>query len=132
MSTLARNYGTSLIPLPFTRLGGRPMDSFTSRTPRTSGTSGALPVQNTRAASATRPISNLALVPLSLLPYKERWQALANALPAGSILFCPPTSSSSEAAHVAQPRTWCAVIDRLRSTGRFVLVVSPETVLARH
>ncbi|MGI8551930.1 MAG: hypothetical protein ACR2PL_14260 [Dehalococcoidia bacterium] len=34
-------------------------------------------------------LDNLALVPASMLPYKEQWQRLANSLPAGSVLIVP-------------------------------------------
>lgn len=33
---------------------------------------------------------NLALVPASLLPYKEQWQEIANNLPQGTILIIHP------------------------------------------
>ena len=35
-------------------------------------------------------LDNLALVPASLLPYKQEWQALANTLPSGSTLIVLP------------------------------------------
>ncbi len=40
-------------------------------------------------------LDNLALVPGSLLPFKEEWQKLANDLPEGSILIVLPSSDSS-------------------------------------
>ncbi len=35
-------------------------------------------------------LDNIALVPASLLPYREHWQRLANELPTGSILIVTP------------------------------------------
>ena len=33
-------------------------------------------------------LDNIAIVPASLLPFKEKWQSIANNLPTGSILIC--------------------------------------------
>lgn len=35
-------------------------------------------------------LDNVALVPASLLPYKQQWQRIANELPKGSVLICIP------------------------------------------
>ncbi len=40
-------------------------------------------------------LDNLALVPGSLLPFKEEWQKLANDLPEGSTLIILPCSNGS-------------------------------------
>ena len=40
-------------------------------------------------------LDNLALVPGSLLPFKEEWQKLANDLPEGSTLIILPSSNGS-------------------------------------
>jgi hypothetical protein len=37
-------------------------------------------------------LDNIAIVPASLLPYKDQWQQIANALPDGDVLiYLPPT-----------------------------------------
>ena len=41
-------------------------------------------------------LDNIALVPASLLPYKKEWQAVANDLPAGSVLLCSTTSQRQQ------------------------------------
>lgn len=43
-------------------------------------------------------LDNIALVPASLLPYKARYQALANQLPAGEILIVLPRCPGRERA----------------------------------
>ena len=40
-------------------------------------------------------LDNLALVPGSLLPFKQEWQALANQLPAGATLIVLPASDGA-------------------------------------
>jgi hypothetical protein len=40
-------------------------------------------------------LDNLVLVPGSLLPFKEEWQALANQLPAGATLIVLPVSDGA-------------------------------------
>lgn len=60
----------------------------------------------------------LAMVPARLLPYKHQWQALANALPTGSILLCLP--SSHDARHQA---AWNAIVLSVCTTGHPVLVL---------
>lgn len=47
-----------------------------------------------KAPRHARP-SNLALAPASLLPFREQYQALANALPPGTILIVVPTTSGT-------------------------------------
>jgi len=38
---------------------------------------------------------NVALVPASQLPFRKEWQAIANGLPPGSVLFVVPSSDNS-------------------------------------
>ena len=62
-------------------------------------------------------LDNLALVPASLLPYKEQWQQLANELPSGSTLIVLPTSETR------QRQTLEQVASGLRAKGRMVAMV---------
>ena len=39
-------------------------------------------------------LDNLALVPASLLPFKAKWQAIANSLPEGDVLIILPASGT--------------------------------------
>jgi hypothetical protein len=58
---------------------------------------------------------NLTLVPASLLPFKDQWLALANALPAGDMLVVLPSIRQSS-------RQTCErVVALLRSEGRRVI-----------
>jgi hypothetical protein len=41
-------------------------------------------------------LDNIALVPASLLPYKARYQAIANRLPQGDVLIVLPDASPAE------------------------------------
>jgi hypothetical protein len=59
-------------------------------------------------------LDNLALVPASLLPYKDQWQQLANELPAGATLIVLPSSGSR------QRLTLETVVSGLRAKGRAV------------
>ena len=70
--------------------------------------------------SSNHPVNNIALVPASLLPLRERWQALANALPVGSILVCLPTD---DAFHQG---AWNDLVASIRAMGHQVLVISME------
>jgi hypothetical protein len=70
------------------------------------------------------PINNVALVPASLLPCKAWWQALANALPPGSILVCLPTGDGR------RKELWLDVISSIRAMGRRVLVIPSERILS--
>jgi hypothetical protein len=64
-------------------------------------------------------LDNLALVPASLLPFKEQWQAAANALPTGSVLVYLPC-------HKKQRNVVRAVASQLREKGTQVRVVDEE------
>src|SRR5947209_4304738 len=79
----------------------RPVDPKTGRLYRILGPAPTSARSSTRLAaprsfSAPPPalhkahLDNLAIVPASLLPDKSEWQALANALPAGSTLIVLP------------------------------------------
>jgi hypothetical protein len=37
-------------------------------------------------------LDNVAVVPASLLPFKQQWQAVANGMPKGSVLLCSTTN----------------------------------------
>lgn len=41
-------------------------------------------------------LDNIAIVPASLLPFKETWQKVANTMPKGSILLCHFQSTRQE------------------------------------
>jgi hypothetical protein len=41
-------------------------------------------------------LDNISIVPASLLPYKARYQALANQLPRGDVLIVLPTEDTAE------------------------------------
>ncbi len=63
-------------------------------------------------------LDNVALVPASLLPYKEHWQRIANELPEGSVLLCTaglPRRQREIAVNVAA---------HLRTKGKIVATVS--------
>lgn len=42
--------------------------------------------------SCTR-LDNIALIPASMLPFKNRWQEMANNLPSGSVFICHSTTN---------------------------------------
>jgi hypothetical protein len=41
-------------------------------------------------------LDNIALVPASLLPFKEQWQQAANNLPDGAVLICMPPNDTPQ------------------------------------
>ena len=65
-------------------------------------------------------LDNVALVPASLLPFKQQWQAVANSLPDGSILICLPPSGSP------QRKALETVAGLLRADGYQVTTMSAE------
>jgi hypothetical protein len=71
----------------------------------------------------SRAIRNIALVPACLLPYKDQWQALANTLPAGSILMCLPTHDE------LHQGMWDDVVRSMRAMGHHVLTIPLEHFL---
>jgi hypothetical protein len=63
---------------------------------------------------------NLAIVPANLLPYKARYQALANTLPRGQILIILPASDSQT------KTTLQKTAELIRATGRSVTTLSSK------
>ena len=61
-------------------------------------------------------LDNVALVPASLLPFKDEWQAVANGLPAGGVLVCLPRQEKHR-------RIVRSVATQLRARGTPVAVV---------
>lgn len=70
-------------------------------------------------------LDNLALVPASLLPYKARYQRLANQLPPGAVLIVLPTEAGPEQEAL---RTTAA---RFLAKGHPVTTISADEVLAQ-
>jgi hypothetical protein len=62
-------------------------------------------------------LDNIALLPASQLPFKKHWQAIANQLPAGSVLVYLPKKAK-------QQRIVQNVVSQLRSRGHQVSVRS--------
>ena len=65
-------------------------------------------------------LDNVALVPASLLPFKNQWQSLANQMPDGSILVCVPLKENKP----RQP--FLAVTRTLRDKGFKVRAVNAQ------
>jgi hypothetical protein len=61
-------------------------------------------------------LDNIALVPASLLPYKQEWQRVANGMPAGGVLLCTTRSRR-------QQQILARVSTHLKSKGRRVATV---------
>ena len=68
-------------------------------------------------------LDNVALVPASLLPYKEAWQQLANELPQGSVLIITPLAGP-------KPATMEKVTTRLRARGHRVRTLPAQRFAA--
>ncbi len=67
-------------------------------------------------------LDNLALVPASLLPYKEQWQQLVDQLPDGTTLIVLPVAESPQ-------RTTLQMVARgLRAKGQSVTTVQADEV----
>ena len=64
-------------------------------------------------------LDNVALVPASLLPFKEQWQAIANGLPHGVMLIVLPSQAKSQ-------RVALSVASQLRAKGQHVKVMGSE------
>jgi len=60
------------------------------------------------------------LVPGNLLPFKDKWQAIANRLPKGEVLIVPPSTGSRER------RTLENVATLLEAKGHRVTTLSAE------
>jgi hypothetical protein len=78
------------------------------------------PYRFTRPPRALRKarVDNLALVPASLLPFRDIYQRLANGYPRGTTLIVLPTKESRPT------RTLSAVAALLKAKGRHVSTVS--------
>ena len=78
----------------------------------------------TRAPGAIRNASldNLALVPASMLPYKEQWQRIANELPQGSTLIILPSLTNKQRKNCEK------VAQQLREAGHQVMTLPAEEV----
>ena len=70
-------------------------------------------------------LDNLALVPASLLPYKEQWQAVANRLPKDAVLIILPANNP------AQKRSLLVVAKLLAREGHQVRVLPAEELRRR-
>lgn len=66
-------------------------------------------------------LDNLALVPASMLVYKEQWVRLANTLPSGGVLILLPNGGNARA-------TAKAVADALKADGRHVMIPTRGTL----
>jgi hypothetical protein len=79
-----------------------------------------LPYRITRPPRALREVrlDNIALVPASLLPFKDEWQSLANDLPAGGVLLSMPLSAKLQ--DVVRK-----VGERFESRGHLVKILPP-------
>lgn len=65
-------------------------------------------------------LDNLALVPANLLPFKAKWQAMANSLPEGSVLILLPRPNT------ATTKTLESVASLLKGHGHRVTTLSAE------
>lgn len=81
-------------------------------------------MHNTHQLSSSRSTNALAVVPARLLPYKQQWQILANALPPGSIFVCLPNADDAH-----HQLAWDAIVRSIRATGHPLLVLSMEHFL---
>ena len=64
-------------------------------------------------------LENVALVPGNLLPYKNQYQEIANALPKGGILIVLPQELSSR-------RVFEKTAEQLKNQGRRIATISAE------
>ncbi len=65
-------------------------------------------------------LDNLALVPASLLPFKQQWQGIANELPEGTTLIIVPSGDSPHR------KTLHDVAGLMQANGRQVIVLPAE------
>ncbi|MCL5962552.1 MAG: hypothetical protein M1358_25105 [Chloroflexi bacterium] len=65
-------------------------------------------------------LDNLAIVPASLLPLKEKWQQIANSLPEDGVLIILPLATTP------QRKTLENVVTLLESKGHKVTTISVE------
>jgi hypothetical protein len=66
---------------------------------------------------------NFALIPASLLPFREQWQQLAGELPAGAVLMIVPAGPSKLRTALQ------ALAPALRARGRQITAARVETVV---
>lgn len=66
--------------------------------------------------------NNIALVPACLIPSRERWLALANRLPRGSVLVCLPAVDEARAG------PWVGLVRSIRALGYQVMVLPIERI----
>ena len=64
-------------------------------------------------------LDNVALLPASLLPFKARWQAIANDLPQGETLVVLPASQKVQ-------RIARSVASQLRAKGKYVRLLDKK------
>ncbi len=100
----------------------RAVDPTTGRLYRVIGKPARLSAPPVPLRRAT--LDNLALVPGSLLPFKQEWQKLANQLPDGSTLIILPSSNGSARTTLEKVATG------LRRKGQHVQTVEAATVQA--
>ena len=62
-------------------------------------------------------LDNIALIPASLLPYKEQWQEIVGDLPEGNVLIVLPGQAK-------QQRVIRSVASQFRQMGKYVSVIS--------
>jgi hypothetical protein len=67
-------------------------------------------------------LNNLAVVPASLLPFKVKWQAMANNLPQGTVLVVLPRTNGTARQSAEM------VVSYLRAEGRAVAVMAAERI----
>lgn len=98
----------------------RPRDPRSGRLYRVIGSPRKLsaPPRSLRRAK----LDNLALVPGSLLPFKAKWQAIANELPSGDVLIVLPSQTQR------QRKTFESVVDLMRAQGHRVTTVDGSEV----
>lgn len=65
-------------------------------------------------------LDNLAIVPASLLPFKDQWREIANTLPAGGVLIILPSSN------VAPGKALCVVAASLQARGHRVTILAAQ------
>ncbi len=61
--------------------------------------------------------NNIALVPASLLPFKDKWQTISNSLPLGEVLLVVPNGQTP------LKRSMCCVAVQLRRQGHKVATI---------
>ncbi len=68
-------------------------------------------------------LDNIALVPASLLPFKDQWQRVANGLPVGDVLMVVPTGNTRlrKVLHALSPV--------LRVRGQHITTLSAERLV---